>query len=109
MIDYPTYCQIRLFHQERGLNFNQIGRELGIDPETVAKYAVLERFPRRRSPKRASKLDAFKPTITRWLERHPYSATQIYQRLRGEEGYTGGLSIVKDYVRAVRPCVIPPF
>lgn len=109
MIDYPTYCQIRLFHQEHGLNFNQIGRELGIDPETAAKYAVLGSFPRRRSPKRASKLDAFKPAITRWLERHPYSATQVYQRLRGEEAYTGGLSIVKDYVRAVRPVRHPAF
>jgi transposase len=109
MIDYPTYCQIRLLHQEHGLNFNQIGRELGIDPETAAKYALLESFPRRRQPKRSSKLDPFKATITRWLERHPYSATQIYQRLRGEEGYTGGLSIVKDYVRVVRPVRHPAF
>ena len=103
MIDYQTYCQIRLFHQERALTFNQIARELGIDAETAAKYAVLDTFPRRSNTKRASKLDPFKPTITRWLERHPYSATQIYQRLCGEEGYTGGVSILRDYVRTVRP------
>jgi transposase len=103
MIDYQTYCQIRLFHQQHGLTFNQIGRELGIDPETAAKYAALSTFPRRRATKRSSKLDPFKPVITRWLERHPYSATQIYQRLCANEGYTGGLSIVKEYVRTVRP------
>lgn len=109
MIDYETYCQIRLFHQQRGLSFNQIASELGIRPQTVAKYANLATFTRRRGIKRASKLDPFKPAITRWLERHPYSATQIYQRLRADEGYTGGFSTVKAYVRAVRPVRHPAF
>lgn len=44
MIDYQTYCQIRLFHQERGLSFSQIGSELGIDPETAAKYSALTTY-----------------------------------------------------------------
>ena len=109
MIDYQTYCQIRLFHQQRGLTFNQIGIELGIDPETAAKYAVLATYPRRRTTKRASKLDPHKPAITRWLERHPYSATQIYQRLCADEGYAGGFSIVKSYVKSVRPVRHPAF
>jgi len=108
MITYDTYCKIRLLHQERGLNFNQIAAELGLDPETVAKYARLATFPRRGSAKRPSKLDPFKAAITRWLERHPYSATQIFQRLR-DEGYTGGFSVVKEYVRAVRPVHRPAF
>ena len=38
----------------------------------------------------------------RWLEAHPLSAQQVFQRL-GEEGFAGGISIVKDYVRLVRP------
>jgi transposase len=108
MIGYETYCQIRLFHQERGLTFSQIADELDLDPETVAKYARLTNFPRRGNPKRPSKLDAFKPMIARWLERHPYSATQIFQRLR-EEGYTGGFTIVKTHVRAIRPVRHPAF
>ena len=109
MIDYETYCRVRLFHQERGLTSSQIGRELGIDPETAAKYAALDTYPRRRATKRASKLDAFKPAIIRWLEHHPYSATQIHQRLCAEEGYTGGFSIVKQYVRSVKPTRRPAF
>lgn len=109
MIDYETYCRIRIFHNERGLTASQIGRELGIDPETAAKYAALSTYPRRRASKRPSKLDAHKPAIIRWLEHHPYSATQIYQRLRADEGYTGGFSIVKDYVKTVRPVRHPAF
>ena len=51
---------------------------------------------------RASKLDAFKGQIVRWLDTHPYSAQQIFQRL-GEAGYEGGITIVKDYVHRIRP------
>jgi transposase len=109
MINYETYCQIRLFHQQRGLSFNQIASELGIRPQTVAKYVNQATFTRRLGTKRASKLDPHKPAITRWLERHPYSATQIYQRLCADEGYTGGFSIVKEYVKSVRPVRHPAF
>ena len=109
MIDYETYCRIRQFHGEGGLSFSQIGRELGLDPETVAKYARLATFPRRSATRRASKLDPFKATISRWLERHPYSAVQIFQRLQSEEGYTGGPSIVKACVRVLRPVRRPAF
>jgi hypothetical protein len=40
--------------------------------------------------------------ITRLLDTHPYSAQQILQRLR-EEGYDGGITILRDYVRRIRP------
>ena len=31
MIDYETYCRIRVLRLERGLTSSQIGRELGIE------------------------------------------------------------------------------
>ena len=71
MIDYETYCRIRLFHQQRGLSMNQIGAELGIDPETVAKYVKATTFPRRRNSKRPSKLDPFKPDILEAKSKNP--------------------------------------
>ena len=43
---------------------------------------------------RASKLDSFKGQIVRWLDAHPYSAQQIYQRL-AEAGYGGGITKLK--------------
>ena len=42
------------------------------------------------------------------LERYPYSAAQVFQRLR-EHGFDGGYSLVKAYVRAVRPRRQPAF
>jgi transposase len=55
-----------------------------------------------------SKLDPYKSQIRQWLDSHPYSAQQVFQRLR-EDGFEGGYSLVKDYVRAVRPRRAPAF
>lgn len=92
MISYELYCQIRLLHQERGLNFAQIARELNLDEETVAKWARAKNYTQPANTLRKSKLDPYKVIIQRWLERHSYTATQIFQRLRAEEGYTGGFT-----------------
>jgi transposase len=60
-------------------------------------------------PLRAScVLDPFKGRITRLLDTHPYSAQQIFQRLR-EEGYGGGITVVRDYVRLIRPPRLPVY
>ena len=80
----------------------QTARMLGLHPQTVATWLKRVRFePRHRRP-RGSILDTFKPRITRLLDSHPYSAQQILQRLR-EEGYNGGVTILRDYVRRIRP------
>jgi transposase len=57
---------------------------------------------------RTSKLDPFKAEIARLLESHAFSAVQILMRIR-EQGYAGGYSIVKDYVRSIRPSKRPVY
>ena len=109
MISYELYCQIQLYYKERGLSFAQIGRELNLDEETVAKWARQKTYCQPLRARRKSKLDPFKPIIQRWLEQHPYSAAQIFQRLRAEHAYSGGISILTDYVRRVRPVRAPAF
>lgn len=51
---------------------------------------------------RPSKLDPFKDSVVRMLESYPYSAKQILQRIK-EEGFSGGYTAVKKFVRRVRP------
>jgi transposase len=102
MLDYETFCQIRDHLNRQQLSVAQTARALGLDVRTVAKWANEEQFHPRKSVPRVSKLDAFKGQIVRWLDTHPYSAQQIYQRLC-EAGYTGGRTIVKDYIHRVRP------
>ena len=102
MVDYETFCRIRDHLGRQQLTITQTARALALSPHTVAKWAAVEQFRVRAGVPRASKLDAFKGSIVRWLDAHPYSAQQIFQRL-GAAGYAGGISIVKDYVRRIRP------
>ena len=102
MVDYETVCQIRDHLGRQRLTVAQTARALGLHPRTVAKWAGADQFRARAGTPRASKLDAFKGQIVRWLDTHPYSTQQIFQRL-GEAGYEGGISILKDYVHRIRP------
>ena len=108
MISYATYCQIKDYHQRQGLNIEQIARALQLHRATVAKWLAAPHYARRAGPARRSKLDPFKGDMVRWLEAHPLSARQVLQRLR-ELGYNGGYSIVKDYVRTIRPRRAPAY
>jgi len=108
MIDYETFCHIRRLHDQRGLKVSQIAEELKLDPKTVDKWVHQPRYQSRQTPKRPSKLDPFKGQIVALLERHPYTAQQILQQLR-QQGYAGGYSILKEFVRHVRPPRKPAF
>lgn len=102
MIAYEVYCKIKDCHERQGLTIAQTARALGVHPDTVSTWLKRPRYQARQPAPRRSRLDPFKARIVRLLEAHPYSAQQIFQRLR-EEGFDGGFTIVKDYVRRVRP------
>jgi transposase len=108
MIDYETFCQIRLLAQEKDLKPSQIAAELGLDIKTVEKWMTRETFQPRQGARRPSKLDGFKKRIIAQLDRHPYTAQQIFQQLQ-QQGYAGGYTILKDYVRLVRPVRKPAY
>lgn len=90
----------------QGKSIQGIARELGISRNTVRKYlrhpeAV---FPKAREP-RPSKLDPFKEQITRWVtEDHCTNCEVMLVRLQ-ERGYTGSITILKDFVQPLRPAV----
>jgi transposase len=108
MIDYELYCKLRHLKDHEGLSAHQIAGELAMDPRTVVKWLARERFCPRKASLRVSKLDPFKAEIARLLESHAFSAVQILMRIR-EQGYAGGYSIVKDYVRGIRPSKRPVY
>ena len=102
MIDYPTFCRLRELADEKHLTVPQIAAELGLDPKTVAKWVACPTYEQRQSAKRPSKLDSFKGQIVTMLERHRYTAQQVLQEIK-TKGYVGGYSILKEFVRLVRP------
>ena len=108
MIDYQCFCQIKHLSQAQGLNVFQIAQQLSLDPRTVSHWLAQDHFRPRKPGRRTSKLDPFKAEIVRMLEKYPYSAAQVMQRI-SEQGFDGGYSIVKAYVRTVRPRRQPAF
>jgi len=103
MITYDTFCRIKQA-QASGRTPAQIAGELGLHLQTVRKWLPRECFERSLGAgrPRRSKLDEYRGAIVRWLDSHPFTAMQLWHKLR-EQGYTGGYSILKDYVRHIRP------
>jgi transposase len=108
MINYETFVRIQHYHGQKGLSPSQIAKALGLDGRTVRKWLAEKQYRPRTPSSRPSKLDPFKADIIRLLENHPYTAAQIFHRIR-EEGFDGGYTIVKDYVRRIRPRRSPAF
>jgi transposase len=76
---------------------------LGMSRNTVSRLLELSEPPRYERARQASKLDPFKGSILGMLkEEADAPATVIIEHLR-REGYDGGISILKEYLRQVRP------
>lgn len=103
------YGRIRRAVLVEGKSERAVAREFGVARETVRKmlrYAVPPGYRRQQPPKRP-KLGPWVGVIDAILEddkNHPkkqrHTAKRIFERLRSEHAYTGGYTIVKDYVRA---------
>ena len=102
MIDYQTWCRIRQLYDQERLSAGQIARELKLSKKTVAKWIRRESYERPRKATRKSKLDPYKGQIIRWVHQHDLSARQIFERVR-EAGFSGGYTILTDFIRQVRP------
>jgi transposase len=107
MKSVDLYGRVRFAVQREGLSHREAGRRFGIDPRTVAKmmrFSVPPGYRRSQPPKRP-KLDPFVGVIDRILEddklrpaKQRHTSKRIFERLRDEHGYGGGITIVKDYV-----------
>jgi transposase len=108
VIDYETFCRLRQLRDEMELKVSQIAAELHLDPKTVERWIDRSTYQPRQGTRRPSKLDDFKDQIKTLLQRHPYTAQQLLQQLR-QQGYAGGYSILKEFVREVRPVHKPAY
>src|SRR5271169_3420937 len=105
------YAQVRYAVQIEGVSRREAARRFGIEPRQVAKmlaFSVPPGYRRRKTPVRP-KLDPFTGIIDQILDedkRRPakqrHTSKRIFERLRDEHGYGGGITIVKDYVHERR-------
>ena len=105
------YAAVRRSVYVEGLSERAAARRFGLARETVRKMLRYRRPPgyRRAQPVRRPKLDAFTGVIDQILredqscpKKQRHTAKRIGERLRAEDGFTGGDTIVKAYVRAQR-------
>jgi transposase len=119
------YGRIRRACHVEGMSVREAARQFGVHRGTVRKMLKYSAPPgyRRDTPRAKPKLDPYRGIIDQILEadkslpkKQRHTATRIFQRLRAEHGFTGGLTIVKDYVQEQRlrtremfvPLVHPP-
>lgn len=102
------YRRVRLACHSEGLSIREASRQFGISRETVSKMLKFSEPPgyRRRSTVRRPKLDGFTDIIDGYIagdklvpRKQRHTARRIFDRLRDEHGFTGGYTIIKDYVR----------
>lgn len=103
MIGYEQYCRIKAA-AAAGRGAGQIALELGLHRQTVAAWLARGRYERSRGAQkpRRSKLDPYRAAIARFIDAYPLTAMQVWHKVK-EQGYDGGYSILKDYVRRIRP------
>lgn len=94
-----------------GMSRLEAARVFGIDPRTVSKMLVYSVPPgyRRSQPVKRPKLDPYIGIIDAILEadkivpkKQKHTSKRMFERLRDEHGYAGGITIVKDYIFATK-------
>ena len=105
------YARVRYAVRIEGLSERAAARRFGIDPRTVSKMLKFSVPPgyRRSKPPVRPKLDPFIEVIDRILaddkgrpRKQRHTAKRVFERLRDEHGFTGGITIVKDHVAGWR-------
>ena len=111
MKDVELYAKVRHAVRIEGLSRRAVARRFGIDPRTVAKMLEFSVPPgyRRSKPPVKPKLGAFIGIIDVILaedkgrpKKQQHTSKRLFERLRDEHGFTGGMTIVKDYVALCR-------
>ena len=108
MYTLDLYSRVRRACHVDGVTNSAAARLFGVDRKTVAKilkHSVPPGYRRTALPVRP-KLDPFIPIIDqilvddkRVIKKQRHTAKRIHARLRDEHGFTGGITIVTDYVR----------
>src|SRR5271169_678971 len=108
MFEVEIYGRVRRAVRVEGKSQRAVAREFGLSRETVRKmlrYAVPPGYQRQqpiRRPKLGPWLGVIDAILNDDKQRPPkqrHTSKRIFERLKEEHGFTGGYTIVKDYVR----------
>jgi transposase len=100
MLKQEDYIVIRTL-KKRGVYTKDIAAELGVHPRTVSRALHRGGAPSRTRKPRGSKLDPYKAQIDQLLAEGVWNAMVILREIQAQ-GYGGGITIVRDYIRPKR-------
>ena len=106
MLDVERWAELRREHFVRGVSIKELARRTGLARNTVRAALRSDVPPVFRCPERPSRLDPFKDEIHRLLQKDPRLPGVRVRELIEPLGFTGGKTIVDDYVREVRPLFV---
>jgi transposase len=105
------YAAVRDFVLVKRNSRREAARVFGVSRDTISKMCAYSAPPgyRRSKPPVRPKLNPFVPIIDAILRadrqaprKQRHTAKRIFERLRDEHGFQGGITIVTDYVREAR-------
>ncbi len=111
MFSVEVYAKIRRAVLVDGMTRRAASRLFGVHRNTIAKMLAYPVPPgyRRKTPRVSVKLEGFTEHIDAMLEsdrsmigKQRHTCKRVFDRLREEHHYTGGLTIVHEYVRSKR-------
>lgn len=103
MISVEHWAEIRRLHKVENLSKRAIARRLGVHRDTVTRALATAEPPKYEREPRGSILDPYKPKIHALLAEDPnLTGVRILEIIQGE-GYPGRISILRDFLREVRP------
>ena len=111
MYAVETYAAVRRFVFVDGHSRREAAKVFGLSRGTVDKMCQFSEPPgyRRKTPPAKPKLNDFTSIIDAILKadahapkKQRHTAKRIFERLRDEHGFTGGSTIVRDYVSKAR-------
>ena len=108
VVRVEQWAEIRRMHFVARLGIREIARRLGLSRATVRRALRSDEPPRYERAPRASKLEPHRAEIHRLLAAEPKMPSRRLRELIAEGGYTGGQTILDDYLREVRPLFAPP-
>lgn len=100
------WAEIRRLSQIERLSQRAIALRMRCCQKTVKKALAMESPPDEdRAPARGSLLDPYKPKIDALIAKYPaLSAVRVLEEIgKGPEGYSGQITILRDYLRQIRP------
>ena len=109
MYSVELYSRVRRACHVDGMSAREAARQFGLDRKTVSKIlkhslppgyrvARVRRFVPSWIRLSGSSIRSFW-TIRAFMKKQRHTAKRIFERLRDEHGFAGGLTIVSDYVR----------